>query len=81
MESSFARRALGVLVDNKLTMSQQGDRAAKAANSLQGCIRKTITSRSREVILLLSSALVRSHLQCWVQSWALQYKSDMDLLE
>lgn len=38
------------------------------------------SSKSREVIRLLSSAPVRLHLQCWVQSWALQYKRDMDIL-
>lgn len=79
LERSFAGKALGVLVDNKVTMSQHGDLAAKI-NSLQSCIRKSISSRLMEVILL-SAALMRSHLQCWVQSWALQYKRDMHILE
>lgn len=26
-------------------------------------------------------ALERPHLKCWVQSWAPQYKRDMDILE
>lgn len=37
-------------------------------------------SRSRGVILALSCALVRLHLQCWIHLWGLQHKTDMDLL-
>ena len=58
LESSLAERDLGVLVD-KLNTRQQCGLVAKAANSILGCIRKTIASRSREVILPLCLALVR----------------------
>lgn len=43
--------------DMNLTMSQQRATTAKA-NSLLGCIRESIASRMRKVILLLCSALV-----------------------
>lgn len=43
---------------------------AKEANSILGCIRKSIGSRSKKGIL--PSALVRPHLECWVQFWAPQ---------
>ncbi|KAK4832532.1 hypothetical protein QYF61_023864 [Mycteria americana] len=80
-ESSLAAKDLGVLVDTKLYMSQQCVFVAKKSKGILGCIRQSIASRSREVILPLYSTLVRTHLECCVQFRAPQYKRDMDILE
>jgi len=53
LESSFAEKALVVLVDTKLTMNQQCTLVAKVASSILGCIRSSITSRLRAVIIVL----------------------------
>ena len=42
---------------------------------------KSVNSKSRKVILALFSALVRPHLECCVQFWALEYKRHVDILE
>ncbi|KAK4818094.1 hypothetical protein QYF61_005671 [Mycteria americana] len=64
------------LRDNELAARQQCALTAKKAHSNLGCIRKSITSRLKEVILLLYSALV-SRPECWAQSWAPQYETGL----
>jgi len=80
-ESSLVQKDLGMLFDEMLSMAQQCALAAQRANRVVGCIKGSVASRSREVILPLYYALMRPHWESCIQVWSPQHTKDMVLLE
>ena len=81
IESSPGDKDSRVLIDEKFNLTGQCVIAVKEANRTLGCVKRSMASRLREVILPLYSALVRPHLETCVQLWSPQHRKDMELLE
>uniref|UniRef100_A0A7M4E698 Reverse transcriptase domain-containing protein n=1 Tax=Crocodylus porosus TaxID=8502 RepID=A0A7M4E698_CROPO len=81
LSSTTEERDLGVMVDHKMNMSLQCDAAASKTTKTLPCIHRCFSSKSRDAILPLYSALVRSQLEYCVQFWAPQFKKDVEKLE
>lgn len=67
---------MNIKLNIKLNMNQQCIFAARKANCMPGCI-----SKNDDMIISLSSAIVRPQLRCYIHFWPLQNKKNIDNLE
>uniref|UniRef100_M3XHM8 Reverse transcriptase domain-containing protein n=1 Tax=Latimeria chalumnae TaxID=7897 RepID=M3XHM8_LATCH len=81
LESTDNEKDLGIIIDDKLKFSHHSNMAVSKANKMLGIIKRTITSRKMEVILLLYRALVHPHLEHCVQFWSPRLRCDIESIE
>ena len=81
LKKSTVERDLGIIVDNSAKFSGQCNAVIKNANSILGMIRRSITCKSKNIIVRLYKALVRPKLEYCVQAWRPFLRRDIDGLE
>ena len=81
LKGSVLERDLGVMISSSGKVSEQCLVAAKKANSILGMIKRTVKSRSRDVVVRLYKTLVRPKLEYCVQMWCPYLQKDINMLE
>ena len=64
-----------------MKVSEQCRIAASKGNQILGLIRRTITYKEKQLIVLLYKAIVIPHLEYCIQAWRSYRKRDTDMLE
>ena len=72
---------LGVIINTKLSVSDQVCAARRKALKMLGAIHRNVQYKNGKVICKLYSAFVRPHLEYCVQAWSPMFEKDCWLLE
>ena len=79
--TSVKEKDLGVTIRADMTVSEQCGLAAANGNQILGLIRRNITYMEKTLIRPLYKAIVRPHLEYFIQAWRPYHKKDIDKLE
>jgi len=77
LEEIINERDSGVIIQSDLKCSKQCLKAVSTANKVLGMIKRTFSTRDKEVVLQLYKSLVRLHFEYSIQAWRPQYQKDI----
>ena len=69
IQTSHKEKDLGVIITDKLEVTEQCAKASKKANVMLGMINRAIKYKTKEVVLQLYKSLVRPYLDYCIQTW------------
>lgn len=81
LKASTHERDLGVIVSDDLKSTLNCVESVKKANRILGCIRRSITTKRKDIISKLYKQLVRPLLEYAVQSWNPYLQKDIVMIE
>ena len=81
LKKTEAERDLGVMVDSELKFCEHVEMTVRKANQIAGLLMKTITYKSRDVMVPLFKSLVRSILEYGNPLWNPILKKHVNLIE
>jgi ribonuclease P/MRP protein subunit RPP40 len=81
LETTQLERDLGVLVSDDLKLGAQCRSAAAKAKWKFGALKKSFTSRNRQMWEILWKTHIRPHLEHAIQAWSPHLKTDIEVLE
>ena len=81
LSTTSLEKDLGILISSDLKVSAQVAKAAAAANSMLGRIKRTFTCLDEETLPALYKALVRPRMEFAIQAWSPSLRKDIVRLE
>ncbi|XP_070547365.1 uncharacterized protein [Ptychodera flava] len=81
LESVEEEKDLGVLIHQSLKPTRMGVESARKANKVLGLIKRTMSYKSKDIIVRLYKQLVRPNLEYAVQAWSPWMAKDISILE
>ena len=81
LSKSVKDKDLGVTMNANMKVSEQCRVAASKGNQVLGMIRRNITYKEKSLIIHLYTAIVRLHLEYYIQAWSPYIRKDIDMLE
>ena len=79
--TTVKEKDLGVTISADVKVSEQCGIAASKGNKIFGLIRRNITYKEKKLSIPLYKAIVRPHLEYFIQAWRPYRKKDIDRLE